>query len=308
VPTRTARVSGVVVNADGKPASGGLIMVIQRSSNVFFANAGGQIRPDGTFSIGGLAPGEYTLRAQIGAPRPDGPGETGVATVSVSGADIDNVRVAPPRLGTISGRVIVDPAIADALKPQLIRLFAAPRTPGDAMIGMQPPPQPLKPDATFELKAYPGTFTLNMVQTPDWMVKSVRLNGSDVTDSGFEVRTDEDVADLQVELTNRLPELSGAVTDDRGRPVIEYTAIVFPQERGAPGAVVRSSVARPDQDGRFKFRPLRAGDYYMAAVPYVEQNRWLDPEFVDALRSSATKVTIGDGETKSVDLKILKSP
>ena len=135
--------------------------------------------------------------------------------------------------------------------------------------------------------------------------RKVRLNGTEVVETGLDIRADEDIDNLQVVVTDRLPEVSGAVTDDRGRPVIESTAIAFPQAR-PPDTPVRSSVARPDQDGRFKFRPLRPGNYYIAGVDYVEQGQWLDPDLLDRLRPSATRVTIADGETKTLDLKVIR--
>jgi hypothetical protein len=174
--------------------------------------------------------------------------------------------------------------------------------------GPAQPPQAVKPDGTFELKASAGTVTLNMMQAPNWMVKSVKHNGQDVLDNGVDVRAGEDIDNLQVEITDRFPELSGSVADDRGRPLIEFTAIAFPLQAAQAGSVARSSVARPDQDGRFKFRPLRAGSYYVVAVDYVEQGQWLDPEYLERLRPSATKITIGDAEAKSIDLKVVKTP
>jgi hypothetical protein len=174
--------------------------------------------------------------------------------------------------------------------------------------GPAQPPQPLKPDGRFELKAAPGSVTLNMMQAPNWMLKSAKHNGQDVLENGLDVRAGEDVDNLQVVITDRLPELSGSVADERGRPVLEFTAIAFPQQPAAPGSVARSSIGRPDQDGRFKIRPLPAGSYYVVAVDYVEQGQWLDPEYLERLRPSATRVTIGDAEAKSIDLKVIKAP
>src|SRR5262249_10926808 len=70
-PTRTARVSGVALDAEGKPISGGMVMVFQMNGGMFMASPGGQIHPDGTFSIGGLAPGDYVIRTMgFGGPDP----------------------------------------------------------------------------------------------------------------------------------------------------------------------------------------------------------------------------------------------
>ncbi len=292
-PARIARISGVVVDTDGKPV-------------IFIGSPGGQIRPDGSFSVTGLAPGEYTLRAAPGVGGPDAMATAATAKVTVSGADIDGLRLAPTSPSTITGKVVIDPASTASFPAGTARLMLTPKDVADTPLVIGP--QPVRPDGTFELKASPGTVSVNLVQLPNWMLKSVKYNGREVLETGLEVHAGEDIENLQVEITDRFPELSGSVADERGRPIIEFTAIAFSQQPAAPGAVPRSSIARPDQDGRFKFRPLRAGSYYVVAVDYVEQGQWLDPDYLDRLRPLATRVTIGDAETMSIDLKVVKAP
>jgi hypothetical protein len=57
----------------------------------------------------------------------------------------------------------------------------------------------------------------------------------------------------RIELTNRVTETTGLVTDDRGEPVKDYAVVIFARDRqkwGAPSRWIRT--ARSDQDGRFK--------------------------------------------------------
>jgi hypothetical protein len=61
---------------------------------------------------------------------------------------------------------------------------------------------------------------------------------------------------------------------------------------------------RPDQDGRFKVTGLPPGEYHIVALDYVDANEWTEPEYLERVRSKATSVTINEGETKSIDLKI----
>jgi hypothetical protein len=39
-------------------------------------------------------------------------------------------------------------------------------------------------------------------------------------------------------------------------------------------------------------------------VDYVEPGEWTDPDYLDRLRQKATSFSLGEGETKTVDLKI----
>ena len=47
------------------------------------------------------------------------------------------------------------------------------------------------------------------------------------------------------------------------------------------------------------------GDYYLGAGDDVDPNDWLDPSFLRALVASGpVKVTIADGEKKTIDLRV----
>jgi hypothetical protein len=63
---------------------------------------------------------------------------------------------------------------------------------------------------------------------------------------------------------------------------------------------------RPDQDGRFKVQNLPAGNYYAIAVDYVPQGEWGDPELLDRLKSKATRFSLDEGPTQTLDLKMTR--
>ena len=57
-------------------------------------------------------------------------------------------------------------------------------------------------DFSFEIKARPGKTVIRMMSvTPGWTLKAVRVNGMDVTDEGLEIRPNEDVNDIEIEMT-----------------------------------------------------------------------------------------------------------
>ena len=66
--------------------------------------------------------------------------------------------------------------------------------------------------------------------------------------------------------------------------------------------------ARPVQSGRYRARNLPSGDYYEIALDYVEQGAWGDPELLERLKTKAKRFSLGDGETKSLDLDLSGSP
>jgi protocatechuate 3,4-dioxygenase beta subunit len=312
IPTRTATISGTVVDVQGRPFPGGMVMIVQRQgAGGFSMNTGGMIRPDGTFTTGGLAPGDYTLQAN-GMPGAGGFDMTEYATadVSIAGDDITGVRLVSLRQSTLSGRIVfTDQRAASTMRGAAVRLMASPKNP-EEFSPFAGGPGRVNDDFTFEIKARPARVMIRIVgPTPGWALKAVRLNGADITDSGLEIKAGEDVSGLEVELTNRLTEVSGVVTNARNEAVKEYSLIVFARDRelwGPGSRYVRTG--RPDQDGRFKVSGLPPGSYYAVAVDYIDPaDDATDPELLDRLRSRAAAFSLSEGETKTQELKVVTS-
>ena len=114
---------------------------------------------------------------------------------------------------------------------------------------------------------------------------------------------------LEVELSDKVPDLSGQVTNANGAAVLDYFAIAFPREQerwGAPG-VGRTAMVRPDDQGRYRFRTLRPGNYYIVAVEHVQTGEWMDPAFMESVRTRATSISINEGDTLVADLQLVSS-
>ena len=304
MPTRTARVTGTAVDSRGQPMTG-MVMPVPKSSDMMAMMFGppGQIRPDGSFTVNGLAPGTYTLQAQVmGADS-----ESASAEIVVNGDDISGVRLVGSRPSALSGRVIVDPTAARSLRPSQFRVMSTPAQTDFIVFGPMIGPAAVNDDWTFEVKARPSgpmRVTING-SPPGWALRAVRYRGTDVTDSGIEFRPGEDVTDIELEITNQLTEVSGLVTNGRGETVKDYSVVVFAQDRErwtAGSRYIRSG--RPDQDGRFKVPALPAGPYYVIALDYIEPGDATDPSVLDRLKEKATTFSLNDAEKKVVDLKL----
>jgi protocatechuate 3,4-dioxygenase beta subunit len=318
MPTRVANVSGFVYDEQGQPSGGGVTaMPLDDTTMVaMMGGNGGPIRPDGSFVITGLAPGRYMLRANIG-PRGgrggrggrgfNGPPEMAVATIVVNGEDVSGVRLQPLRAITLEGMLVVDPAAAGALNLRNVRIAATPTVPGSplSMIASGPPPT-VNEDYTFELPVYQDTaITIRANGLPQgWMVRAVRQNGADVTD-GFTL-TSQSGGRLEVDLSDRAPSVSGQVTDGQGAPATTYAAIAFPQDSSLWTAMPpgRSGFTRADEQGRFAFRNLRPGQYYIVAAEHIDTNEYLDPQYLERASREASRVDLLEGDTKTIDLKL----
>jgi hypothetical protein len=100
--------------------------------------------------------------------------------------------------------------------------------------------------------------------------------------------------------------VSGTVRDDRGAAVLDATVVVFPDDEAKWMFQSRHiSSARPDTSGRFEITGLPPSrDYRVIAVQGLETGFAGDPEVLTALRERAERLSLGEGEAKSLDLRL----
>lgn len=326
LPVRLARVAGMVVTSDGKPVETAMVNLIpvSRSGDIGMMMMGASARTskDGQFTLNGVAPGDYTLNARsmriqtsdggdnmvftatIGGPAGND-AEFASMPLTVAGEDIANLAVVTTKGSSAVGRL----AFEGGSKPanlQSIRITANPDfAEGPMMVGASG--GTAKPDGTFELKGLAGHRIIRVANLPQgWALKSVRLNGTDITDSGVDFKAGEQISNLEIVLTSRTTEITGGVTTASGEPTKDYTVVVFsddpdqwtiPMSRWVAGA-------RPDQDGRFKISNMPPGSYYAVALDYIESGAWGDPDLLDRLKTRARRFTLSEGQTETLDLKI----
>jgi hypothetical protein len=160
---------------------------------------------------------------------------------------------------------------------------------------------------TFELSGLIGAQVLRVDRLPDgWVVKAIRANGRDITDTPLEFRGSE-TATVQVVLTNRISQVSGAVKAN-GQPVTPASVVLFPEDAAQwvfPSRRVRT--VRVDQNGVFRAGSVPPGERYLAvAVDYLEQGEFQDPVFLERMRGRATAFSLTEGENKNLDLTLVE--
>jgi protocatechuate 3,4-dioxygenase beta subunit len=332
VPVRLATVSGTVINSGGQPVEGTMVNLtpINRDTTgpLFALGNSGRTDRNGNFTINAVPPGDYTLqtrgaqvitsgggderRTMVFTMMTEGGGsggnepEVGSVPVTVAGDDVSHVLIMTAKGGRATGTVTFEGGSRPDHGPA-IRVLATPIDTDGPAISMMGGSGVVQPDGSFDIGGLAGGRLIRIANVPQgWMLKGVRLNGQDITDTGAIFRAGEAVSGLEIVLTNRLTTVSGTVTAGNSEPVKDYTVVIFsddpdlwtvPQSRHVTGV-------RPDQDGRFQARNLPAGSYYAIAVEYIEQGTWGDPDVLDRLKATATSFTLRDGEQKTLDLKI----
>jgi hypothetical protein len=317
LPIQTAKISGTVVDADGRPPANGFINVTAKSAATIM-NLGVPLRNEGQFTVNGVPPGEYIVRAM----NQNGSGADGaVAEVTVSGSDVSGLQLVMAKPSTIRGRIAFT-ASANGSSPPKPTAFDLGAVREWALGQPVRNPSKIKDDGTFEIALMTGHIQLRAAPVgpgqgvngpppgapPPWRINRVMLNGVDVGDSGIDVPLNASIDDVVVEMTNHSSEATGSVTDANGKIVRDVFVIVFAQDASRWTVQTRwLAVSRPGLDDKFHAR-LLAGEYYAVAMSDVETNAWTDPDFLSLAREHATKFAIADGETKTIDLQLSPAP
>jgi hypothetical protein len=241
-------------------------------------------------------------------------GESAAVDITVTGTDINDIQLVVAKPSTVRGRIAFTTSATSARppKPTAIDMGAW----RDWAIGQQVRSQAkIKDDGTFEISLAAGRVQLRAAPTPGaagaappWRLNRVIVNDLDVGDTGIEVPPNGTVDNVIVEMTNHIGEASGRVTDADGNLVRDCFVIVFAQDPVHWTVQTRYlGVASPGADDLFHVR-LLPGDYYAVAMSDVETNAWTDPEFLSLARDRSTKFSIADGEKKTINLRLSRSP
>lgn len=310
---RASRISGTVVSAEGGAPSNGAVMLRGADSDEVFVGigTGGPILADGAFSIANVAPGSYVLTARTGGPIRGGGGrnagemEVGSVNVTVNGEDLSGVTIAMTRGASLQGTIVGAGGARPALEG--VRVVSRPARAFEPMAGGNAT-APVSAAGAFQLSALHGAVRLRVERLPaPWQVQSIEVNGVDVTDAGLELKGTEQITGVRITLTDRIAELNGTVMLG-SQAVKNASVLIFPDDERRwifPSRFVRST--RGNDQGNFTVRGLPPGvGYLAAAVSYVEEGEAEDPEFLAGLRDRATSVSLREGETKTIELRVIE--
>ncbi len=144
-----------------------------------------------------------------------------------------------------------------------------------------------------------------MLQAPGWMLKSVNLDGRDVTDDALDLTGTDSVSGVIITLTDKVTTVSGQVRARDGQLIRNYVVVLLPRDPAEPVAASRwIHTSRPGANGRFEIPRVRPGRYMAAAIEWIEQGRQFAPEFQQLLRHGAREFTVGEGQTLTLDLAL----
>lgn len=301
----TATVRGIV-RASGKASVGPFTFITARE--VGGAMAYGQTDmatagSDGSFTIAGLMPGTYVVEAHSMSDK-----ESASREVVIDGSDVAGITLTLSEGVTARGRIVFETETPpEGLRPGQVFVGATMLSHQSGVMGTPGEPPVARDDWSFELHGLKGRgFIRANSLADDWHMRRVRREGVDVTDTPLDFSSDID--NLEIQLTNRVTTISGTVSTERNAVALDATVIVFADDDAKWGPRSRFiESARPDQHGQFKIRGLPPGKYMAIAVEYLEPGDERDPDLLAGWRKHGTPLTLSDGETRTLELKLTGS-
>lgn len=295
---RASSVRGVVRTAAGGPIRANVELMSVSPIPAYRHTAADE---SGAFSLAGVAPGDYRLVVSTMVKDERAP-ELGYLPLTVAGEDLVDLVVTTGTSATVTGRIVTDsgepPPIAgvwiDALGAR-----ADVYTPAIASRTIA------RKDGTFVLRGLLDAHVIRAVAPGEWSLKSAMLQGRDLADLPYEFKSGEKVSGLELTLTRQRTTLRGTVTDADGLSRSGYAVVAFSTDDrkwGRRTRYIRSAPARPTGD--FSLEGLPPGEYFVIALEYLEAGEEGSVELLERWQRDATRITLGDGETASLALKL----
>jgi hypothetical protein len=253
---------------------------------------------DGSFDIGGLTPGVWTVSVM----RAQGQLQTLVqSTVVISNRDVTDLNLMARNAVDITGtvRIVPEGAVAAAPAAQSGQAnnsqasampAAAPRVgqvsldsaDGNIMGGNVQPAR-VQDDGTFVLKNVAPLKYRVFVNVP------AGGSGADMSSGGK--------LDLVVSMT--AAEIDGTVTDAEGHPATDAIVTIVP-DPAQPGRRDIYRQARTRSDGSFTAMGLVPGKYRVYAWEELEPGSYLDPDYMKPFESLGASISVDDSDKKTV--------
>jgi hypothetical protein len=339
-----SRVSGTATGPDGVAPNLQLSLVPAEAEGTVtqVETLNGFTDGQGRFTIDGVPPGQYILRA-LKSPRGAMGGNLVEATVSQGGAVYVTRSVsasgAPPlpTEPTLWAEMSLSVGTKDltdvpvGLRPGIKMTGTvqfngtAERPPADRLSGaigvvIEPAdPRPGVSSVSGRVESSGQFATMGVPPGPyfvrvkaglqGWTLQSVMVNGRDASVVPIDFES-ADIGGAAITFTDRPSELSGQVSSDGNGALDAATVLVFPAEESAwvgyGSTSRRFSSSRVDKQGNFKVTALPAGDYLAVAIPDKLASDWQNPAFLQSLVSDATRLRIRDGDKLTASLKVAR--
>ena len=310
---RLFRISGMVTDSQGRVAArtnGQLFKRVSTNTSSF----GFSTDEQGRFAMRNIPPGNYRLMVRGGrtiGPQEGAPEQRDLAEMAnmpvVVNSDLEGLLIMTQPGAAITGRIEYEggpPQLPPTQQSFQMRVSAMHGDPENSMGMSTPQAAVVTPDNTFSMRGLFGDLLLR-ASGPNMALKSVSVNGQDVTDTPREYRTGDQVT---IVITTRTSTVDGIVTDAAGKPVPEAAILAFSEDKGSWRMnSTRTRRGSTDAMGKYRLAGLAPGRYHVVAIPRELLNRpssAFEASFFEELAKEGTTFVVGEDEQRQVDLKV----
>jgi len=307
-----AAVDGYVSNRDGPSPAGVQVTLLASGGDIgefpLESLRTTTTAADGSFSLAGVSPGQYTLLARANAPV-----QWASAQIAVEGDRVSGVSLSLAPALTITGAVRFEGERLRPPSPTSIRVGLRPLQ-SRGSVGISPPEVTAGADGRFTIAGVtPGVYRLTAsfpgsANPEGWSLRSALIGRQDTLDLPVTIAAGLAPPEASIVFADRSSSLAGTITLAADHAATDYTIVLFPAEAGLRVPESRRTRAvRPSSDGTFSISHLPAGDYLVTVLDDVDEGEWVDPAFLERIAPGAIRIAIADGEQKFQALRIARN-
>jgi hypothetical protein len=270
---------GTVLDSSGAPVKFPNISVRVQRVGAPIGEVRGSINPAGNdFSYPAVPVGDFWVMG-VTRSSPTAAPEFAATRVTLNGEPRQDVVLTTAKGAVINGVVEVEGGAAPPMNQlQVIAHETDFELPVFTDAAGGPPPGLVAADGTFGFTSLFGPRQFRVQRLPPgWSLKTVSLDGVDVSDTPVDLRGRETPRTLRMVITSRTGSVSGLVLDEAGKPLSHARVVVFSaddRQWGWRTRMVKS--VESDGQGRYVIDGLLDGKYHVVAVPFLEEGAWLD--------------------------------
>jgi hypothetical protein len=276
------------------------------------------IGKDSSFDIGPVAPGKYKVSAMQQSSEH---AISGSKDVVVSAADVTNVTIA---LAAGSRQINGVVRSEGDTKMDYSKLFVGLVPAGDSdgtsepsniIEGLQSEggTSEVGKDGSFKVDINPSTKLYQLVLSArstgleDWFTSKVVAHGKDVLVSGFRI-TESEPRTLEVVVSDKGGTIEGTALDAEKKPFPNAEIIAVPSDPKLRKHVDLIQKTTADQQGRFKLRGVRPGEYLAMALEEAAEQPFLEDLLLTQNSAQVQTVKAEAGAKQKIELRVISSP
>jgi hypothetical protein len=169
----------------------------------------------------------------------------------------------------------------------------------------------VKKDGSFKVslspsaKPYNAVFTTRDTSLEDWFIRKVLFGGKDVLESGFKPGEGQ-TGPIEILISNKGSGIEGTVLDKDQKPFPGADIVAFPSDPKLRRRSDMVQTATADQQGRFRIRGLRPGEYIVFALEESQEQPFTTELFQKANSGKIQTVKLEAAEKQQVQLEVIR--